>query len=33
VVLTLLALLEMCRKEEIVIIQEEVFGNIHVSSA
>ncbi len=33
VVLTLLALLEMCRKEEIYIVQEEIFGNIHVSSA
>ncbi len=32
VVLTLLALLEMCRKEEISILQEEAFGNIHVSS-
>jgi segregation and condensation protein A len=33
VVLTLLALLEMCRKEEVSIIQKEVFGNIHVWSA
>ncbi len=33
VVLTLLALLEMCRKEEICMAQKEIFGTIHVSSA
>ena len=32
VVLTLLALLEMCRREEIFMLQEGAFGNIHVSS-